>query len=243
MTLQMCQDLITEFTDSAGLKKSYTTHSFRRGGAQYCSMFAPLGKRWSLSIIRWWCGWASGEHVNTLMKYLLDSLQSYETGHDDTYTLHCISLATGVCSITGAPQAGTPSNQSHQAQDEPSLPQTSIPISERVAIIPGVVIPDLKKGDSAWLEGIRQWEHGDPANDLKPLRDWPHAWYTEGMRKITGTKRSQHKLIFNEYERLGCSKSEFIKADPGDTHKRISKLLLAIRNNNKARGVTVGRRR
>ncbi|KAJ7877742.1 hypothetical protein B0H14DRAFT_2277967, partial [Mycena olivaceomarginata] len=49
MTLQMCQDLISEFTQGPGLAKSYTTHSFRRGDAQYCFMFAPLGKRWSLS--------------------------------------------------------------------------------------------------------------------------------------------------------------------------------------------------
>ncbi|KAJ7933625.1 hypothetical protein B0H13DRAFT_1480033, partial [Mycena leptocephala] len=76
MTLQMCQDLITEFTQGAGLEKSYTMHCFRRGGSQYRFMFAPLGKRWSLSIIRWW-------GVDTLMKYLLDSLQSYENGHGD----------------------------------------------------------------------------------------------------------------------------------------------------------------
>jgi hypothetical protein len=59
MTLQMCQNLITEFTEGAGLEKTYTTHSFRRGGAQYRFMFAPLGKRWSLSIVRWWGGWAT----------------------------------------------------------------------------------------------------------------------------------------------------------------------------------------
>jgi hypothetical protein len=64
MTLQMCQNLITEFTEGAGLEKTYTTHSFRRGGAQYRFMFAPLGKRWSLSIVRWWGGWATGEHVS-----------------------------------------------------------------------------------------------------------------------------------------------------------------------------------
>lgn len=52
MTLQLCQDLITEFTKNSGLHKSYTTRCFRRGGAQYRFMFAPLGKRWSLSIVR-----------------------------------------------------------------------------------------------------------------------------------------------------------------------------------------------
>lgn len=55
----------------------------RRGGSQYRFMYAPIGKRWSLSIIRWWGGWAAGEQVDTLMRYLLDSLQSYESGHGD----------------------------------------------------------------------------------------------------------------------------------------------------------------
>ncbi|KAJ7827711.1 hypothetical protein B0H13DRAFT_2373687 [Mycena leptocephala] len=83
MTTNGIQDLINEFCDGAGLVKSYTTHSFRRGGAQYRFMFAPFGKRWSLSIVRWWGGWASGEQVDTLMRYLMDSLQTYETRHSN----------------------------------------------------------------------------------------------------------------------------------------------------------------
>ncbi|KAJ7269579.1 hypothetical protein C8J57DRAFT_1322398 [Mycena rebaudengoi] len=65
------QDLINEFTAGAMIDKIFTTHCLRRGGAQYRFMFAPIGKRWSLSI------------VDTLMRYLLDSLQSYESGHGD----------------------------------------------------------------------------------------------------------------------------------------------------------------
>ncbi|KAF8509080.1 hypothetical protein BU17DRAFT_70598 [Hysterangium stoloniferum] len=43
-----------------------TTHCFRRGGAQYCFMYAHFGKRWSLAIIRWWGGWAEGEHATQI---------------------------------------------------------------------------------------------------------------------------------------------------------------------------------
>ena len=57
------QTWIDEFTKGAGVTKEYTTHSFRRGGAQYRFMHAPLGKRWSLSIVRWWGGWAEGENI------------------------------------------------------------------------------------------------------------------------------------------------------------------------------------
>ncbi|KAJ7903886.1 hypothetical protein B0H13DRAFT_2335089 [Mycena leptocephala] len=47
-----------------------------------------FGKRWSLTIIRWWGGWAEGEQVDTLMRYLMDSLQSYESGHGDALNPH-----------------------------------------------------------------------------------------------------------------------------------------------------------
>ncbi|KAF5387172.1 hypothetical protein D9615_002091 [Tricholomella constricta] len=73
--------LLAKFTSGAELVGWFTTHSFRRGGAQYRFIFAP--RRWSLNKIRWWGGWAEGENVDTLMKYLLDSLQSYENGHGD----------------------------------------------------------------------------------------------------------------------------------------------------------------
>ena len=57
------QNLLAEFTLNAKLQGVYSSHCFRRGGAQYRFMYAPLGKRWSLSRIRWWGGWAEGEHV------------------------------------------------------------------------------------------------------------------------------------------------------------------------------------
>ena len=42
---------------------NFSTHCFRRGGAQYRFMFAPVGKRWTLQRVRWWGGWAEGEQV------------------------------------------------------------------------------------------------------------------------------------------------------------------------------------
>ncbi|EDQ99570.1 uncharacterized protein LACBIDRAFT_316329 [Laccaria bicolor S238N-H82] len=65
MSYDLLQGLLTKFAAAAGLEKHYMTHCFRRGGAQYRFMFAPIGKRWPLSWIRWWGGWAIGEHVST----------------------------------------------------------------------------------------------------------------------------------------------------------------------------------
>ena len=106
MSYDSLQTMLSTFCKKSGTKKRYTTHSFRRGGAQYRFMYAPVGQRWSLNRIRWWGGWAVGEHVrlwldlmrlanfsiqcDTLIKYLVDSLQSFESGHGDA--LHPIPI-------------------------------------------------------------------------------------------------------------------------------------------------------
>ena len=49
----------------AKIEEKFSTHCFRRGGAQYRFMSAPLGERWSLHCVRFWGGWAEGEQVST----------------------------------------------------------------------------------------------------------------------------------------------------------------------------------
>jgi integrase len=65
MSSDIAQKQITALAKEAGIQGAeyFTTHCFRRGGAQYRFMFAPIGKRWTLARIRWWGGWAQGEHV------------------------------------------------------------------------------------------------------------------------------------------------------------------------------------
>ncbi|KAI0321075.1 hypothetical protein OF83DRAFT_1051864 [Amylostereum chailletii] len=60
---------------------TFSTHSLRRGGAQYWFMFAPVEQRWTLARIRWWGGWAEGERRDTLVRYLLDELHMYQESH------------------------------------------------------------------------------------------------------------------------------------------------------------------
>ncbi|KAG6836765.1 hypothetical protein H0H93_003684 [Arthromyces matolae] len=55
MSLDNVQKMINHVTTSAGLTKYYTTHCFRRGGAQYRFIHASV--RWSLEACRWWGGW------------------------------------------------------------------------------------------------------------------------------------------------------------------------------------------
>ncbi|KAK7007106.1 ribonuclease H-like domain-containing protein [Favolaschia claudopus] len=70
------QKWITEFASGADLPRAngtFSTHCFRRGGAQYRFMFAPVGRRWTLRqlIIEQF-------QRDTLIKYLLDELNTYE---------------------------------------------------------------------------------------------------------------------------------------------------------------------
>jgi hypothetical protein len=60
------QKWINEATTGTGIRGSFSTHCFRRGGAQYRFMFAPAAERWTLAKVRWWGGWAENEHVRTI---------------------------------------------------------------------------------------------------------------------------------------------------------------------------------
>lgn len=66
ITSDVAQRIITNAATSAGLPGAafFTTHCFRRGGAQYRFMFAPVGQRWTLTSIHWWGGWADNEKVH-----------------------------------------------------------------------------------------------------------------------------------------------------------------------------------
>lgn len=72
--------------------------------------------------------------------------------------------------------------------------------AKMVGPLPGVVIPNIVKGPDAWKKAIHQWEDGGIGLTV-PLKDWPSEWYTGDMRKITGAKRAQRQIIYDEYIR------------------------------------------
>ncbi|KAG1901248.1 uncharacterized protein F5891DRAFT_1144993 [Suillus fuscotomentosus] len=81
------QAWIDEATTEAGIPRgagdNFTTHTYRCGGAQWRWMFAPIGQRWTLARVRWWGSWAENENHDTLIRYLLDELSTYENDHSD----------------------------------------------------------------------------------------------------------------------------------------------------------------
>ncbi|KAJ6456576.1 hypothetical protein DFH09DRAFT_847576, partial [Mycena vulgaris] len=75
-------ELIVEKSDvMKGRSGKFTTHCFRRGGAQYRFLWAE--RNWSLRAVKWWGGWPSNKNVGTFMRYLLDELMAYKEGFSD----------------------------------------------------------------------------------------------------------------------------------------------------------------
>jgi hypothetical protein len=95
----LMDDIIEQSGVMEGRHGKFTTHCFRRGGAQYRFMWAH--RKWSLKAVKWWGGWSSSENVSpscslpylhylsfffqisTIMQYLLDELMAYEEGFSD----------------------------------------------------------------------------------------------------------------------------------------------------------------
>ncbi|KII85744.1 hypothetical protein PLICRDRAFT_178074 [Plicaturopsis crispa FD-325 SS-3] len=77
----LMDDIIQRSGVMNGRNGKFTTHCFRRGGAQYRFMWAA--RKWSLKAVKWWGGWSSNERIDTIMRYLLDELMAYEEGFGD----------------------------------------------------------------------------------------------------------------------------------------------------------------
>jgi hypothetical protein len=61
-------NLIDEISQASGIADrpgKFSTHCYRRGGAQYRFMLAPMREQWPMYKVRWWGGWAEGEDVST----------------------------------------------------------------------------------------------------------------------------------------------------------------------------------
>ncbi|KAJ7592229.1 hypothetical protein C8J56DRAFT_780975, partial [Mycena floridula] len=63
------ETLLDKVVEASGVMKGrngkFTTHCFRRGGAQYRFMWAE--HKWSLKVVKWWGGWSSSNHVSHLI--------------------------------------------------------------------------------------------------------------------------------------------------------------------------------
>lgn len=71
-------------------KGKFTTHCFRRGGAQWRFMWQP-GRKWSLKAVKWWGGWAPSESVSSLssesFSYLIPFSSNFQGRNPDALSL------------------------------------------------------------------------------------------------------------------------------------------------------------
>lgn len=58
----LMDDIVERSGVMEGRSGKFTTHCFRRGGAQYRFMWAD--RKWSLKAVKWWGGWSSSENVS-----------------------------------------------------------------------------------------------------------------------------------------------------------------------------------
>ncbi len=126
------ESIMEQIVDNSGVMVGrngrFTTHCFRRGGAQYRFMWAE--HKWSLKAVKWWGGWSSGEEVrstasilpasicflqvNTIMRYLLDELTSYEEGFSDIMMASRPSERHESFMATGDPAGHVTRNDFHE---------------------------------------------------------------------------------------------------------------------------------
>lgn len=96
-----------------------------------------------------------------------------------------------------------PAMAAHSPSED--LAPMEIDMPERPIPIAGVSIPSVGRDAKAWRRAVDQWEFGNPAVGLTPLKDWPTHYYTGTMHCITGSLYSNRKLVAEEYRRWAQS--------------------------------------
>jgi hypothetical protein len=142
-----------------------------------------------------------------MIKYLVDSLQSYETGHGNAL---CPIATEADKTFMGEHVNQAPPSTEEIRQWKMSMDRTlGNVVSEIVGQVTAVfaetrlsaspspepVIRDVRN----WRDVIQQWDVGDTG--MVALKDWPKEWYQGSMKKYTGSLYSQRKKIAEEYER------------------------------------------
>ncbi|KAG6919724.1 hypothetical protein DXG01_001558 [Tephrocybe rancida] len=190
MTREAVQELINDATKSAGLAKTYTTHCFRRGGAKYRFIYAPISMRWRLDQVRWWGGWAQGESLDTLMKYLLDTVESMEGSYDDSLNPDAPNEPRG--------QLGEGSvHDTVTLRDFTALHQSIIRVLQQKTPV---------AGDQDLLSGPPLVRHPNEA-----LKDWPLEWTTH---KSVAVLYHGREAFWEEFQKCGGTEDSFLAAHP-----------------------------
>ncbi|KAJ3728928.1 hypothetical protein C8R42DRAFT_750386 [Lentinula raphanica] len=252
------ENLLERIVDASGLmsgrRGKFTTHCFRRGGAQYRFMWAD--HKWSLKAVKWWGGWSSNENVGTIMRYLLDELMAYEEGFTDIMmpdrasARHDTFMGTG--NIGDALSRDDILSLEYRMMKKfedivYQLTPPATPAKQRILDSDSLRaqqkkpsrIPEVNSLDDV----VRYWEEGDTGRGLMtPLKDWRHLFQVKDY-KSEAVKLSNIRFVYEEFSiyHQGCYDS-FNISFPG-LRFHYTKLLHAVREARKARGEAKSRRR
>ncbi len=151
------------------------------------------------------------ESVVTVMKTSLQSGMQFQSPEDAT-ALIPPTTTTHMAVAQAQPPNG--SDSLSNSRDTRTSPSGTFRLSElhqlldsenweqnRPLPVPGVYVSNISRTRDSWREAVKQWEEGDPSQNILPLKDWPLEWYTGAMRKYTASKRKARQIITEEYER------------------------------------------
>ncbi|KAK7015595.1 hypothetical protein R3P38DRAFT_2786544 [Favolaschia claudopus] len=219
------QKWITEFAAGADLPRAngtFSTHCFRRGGAQYRFMFAPVGRRWTLRQIK-----ASSAKLLQLLQQSPKISRCFISRFPPTYALSTEfdKLLRIVAAAVTAPAR---------------------PLPDAGLIVPDVPITLLSGAKSerseSWIIIVQHWEDGDAEHGLTTsLKDWPKDWL-RGTNKPLAMKHTQQRIIATEFiDHYKRDKQSFLEAYP-EANQGSSALLGAINKAREARGNRIARK-
>ncbi|KAK7016515.1 hypothetical protein R3P38DRAFT_2785719 [Favolaschia claudopus] len=262
----LLNDVVEKSDALHGRNGKFTTHCFRRGGAQYRFLWAD--RKWSLKAVKWWGGWSSNENLMAYEEGFSDIMMDdrvidrHETfmGEDNTAPLSkadllkfeenmvaklqlILSQSTGarMPPLDCTEPSSTPESLA-RASDNPPTSSLS-PLSPASSPEPYVPRPSRILSTKSLDDALTYWNHGAPGKGLDvPLKDWltlfkPLDYSSEGV------KFGNIRFVCEEfYTHCNGDFTLFELEFPG-LRQRFTLLMKAVREKRKTRGDTKSRKR
>ncbi|KAJ7227574.1 hypothetical protein C8J57DRAFT_1535024 [Mycena rebaudengoi] len=253
----LLDEIVEKSNIMLGRNGKFTTHCFRRGGAQYRFMWAD--RKWSLKA------------VGTIMRYLLDELMAYEEGFSDIMMddrpLHRHESFMGDDKTAAATKADLREFECNMLLKMQAFFVTIVPTLSNPTIV-ACAIPDKMIESSSTTtsapggstfhaevqsqgpltgpsripetnslaDALYYWQHGAPEKGLViPLNHWS-ALFNSSQYSTEAVKLGNIRFVCEEFL-IQCEGNEqlFEERYPGLKNK-FTKLMKAVRVARKARG-------
>ncbi|KAJ7050595.1 hypothetical protein C8F01DRAFT_1377498 [Mycena amicta] len=253
-----------------GRNGRFTTHCFRRGGAQYRFLWAE--RKWSLKAVKWWGGWSSNDNVGTLMRYLLDELMAYEEGFSDimmddrlvdrhetfmgeneSMPISRTDLSRFEAQILGSIRQmaiASPSTLAAVSTGPRSTTPENSPSSAEIAPLPTPTstssAPTVQPGRIPMTQtlddALRYWNHGASEKGLDvPLKDWS-VLFTSAQYASEAVKLGNIRFVCEEFYNHSAGDFDAFEVKFPGLRKKFTALRIAVQKARLERGETKSRK-